>query len=194
MGLPFSRNSPSEAWFTLQDEPVHDAIGESSPSGSRPPRGRGLVRLVEPAAQPLESQLSTTRVEVPGTTGARFTRRRLLERWNAHAARLLSRIGSSRFGALALGAVIVVLALAVVGLLVSRGSSSHTVMQPYGTQIARLKTERGQAIAAAAQAGRANADAQRQLARWRSRALSEQRTRAAGGRGAGHNNGRGGGR
>jgi hypothetical protein len=153
------------------------------------------VRLVEPAAQPLGSQPSNTRVdEVPGTTGTRLTPRRLLERWNAHAARLLSRIGSSRFGALALGAVIIVLALAVVGLLASGGGSSHTAMQAYGTQIARLKAERSQAVAAAAQAGRANADVQRQLARWRLLALSEQRTRAVGERGAGHNNGRGGGR
>jgi hypothetical protein len=194
MGLLFSRNSPSEAWFTLQDEPVHEAISENSRSGSRPPRGRGLVRLVEPAAQPRGSRPSNTRVEVPSTTGARFTRRRLLERWNVHAARLLSQIGSSRFGALALGAVIVVLALAVVGLLASRGGSSDTATQASGTQIARLKAERSQAVAAAAHAGRANADMQRQLARWRLRALSEQRTRAVGKRGAGHNSGRGGGR
>jgi hypothetical protein len=173
MGVLSSRNGRSQGWFTLQDEPVHDATGESWPS-SRPARGRGLVRLVEPSAQPLRSS-SEAPPALAGLNGARFTRVSPLERGNARAARLLSRVGASRLGPLTLSAVIVVLALAVIGLLASRGGPEPAVIQGYKTQIARLTTERDQAMSAAAQAERANSATQTQLERRRASALAERR-------------------
>jgi hypothetical protein len=191
MGLLSSRNGRSEGWFTLQDEPVHDPIGGSYPSDSRPTRGRGLVKLVEPPARPLPGSPSETSAAIAGVKGARFTRASRLERWNARA---VSVMGTSRFGALALIAVIVMLTVAVLGLLAARGGSDHAAIQAYKMQIARLTTERDRAAGAAAQAGQANAAAQTQLERWRSLAVAEQRAARVGRPRARGNNRRGGGR
>jgi hypothetical protein len=194
MGLLPSRNGASEGWFTLQDEPVLDAIGETGPPGPRPTRGRGLVRLVEPPAQPPHISPSKCPPAVAGVSGVRFTRASPLERCNARAARVLSAIGGSRFGALALSAFVVLLALAVIGLLASRGGSDPVAIQGYKTQIARLTTERDRALGAAAEEGRANATEQTQLDRWRSLVAADQQARGVGRPRAGHNNRAGGGR
>jgi hypothetical protein len=171
MGLLSSRNGSSEVWFTLQDEPVHDTMGENCRSGSTARRGRGLVKLVESPGQRRQSLPTETAAAATGFKAAQFTRASHLERWNARAT---SMIGASRFGALALSAVIVVLAVAVIGSLTLRGGSDHAVVQPYRTQITRLTTERDRAVSAAAQEGRANAATQTQLERWRSLAIAEQ--------------------
>lgn len=187
MGLLSSRNGPSEGWFTLQDEPVHGAIRDTGESCSRPTRGRGLVKLVESPAQPLHSSASEMPAAVAGLNGTRLTRRSRLERWNDQATSVLSPIAASRFGALALSAVIVVLALAVMGLWASRGGSDDAVIQAYKTQVARLTTERDQAVGTATRAERANAAAVAELVRWRSLAIAEQRAGGVGRAGAGHN-------
>jgi hypothetical protein len=107
---------------------------------------------------------------------------------------VLSAIGASRVGALALSAVIVILAVAVMGVLASRGGSDHAVIEAYKMQVARLTTERDRAVGAAAQAGQANAAAQTQLERWRSLAIAEQRAARVRRLRARHNHRRGGSR
>ena len=182
MGLLSSRNGSSQGWFTLQDEPVHDVTGDGGWSDPRPTRGRGLVKLVD------------TPAPVTISKEACFTRPSPLQRCSARVANVLSATGASRFGALALSAAVVILAVAVMGLLSSRGGSDHAMIQAYKMQVARLATERDRALGAAAQAGQANAAAQTQLERWRSLAIAEQRAARVRRLRARHNHRRGGSR
>ena len=178
----------------MQDEPVHDVTGDGGWSGPRPTRGRGLVQLVDPCPEPLRSSRGEAPAPVTALQGTRVTRPSPLQRCIARVANVLSAIGASRVGALALSAVIVILAAAVMGLLASRGGSDHAVIQAYKMQVARLTTERDRAVGAAAQAGQANAAVQTQLGRWRSLAIAEQRAARVRRLRARHNHRRGGSR
>lgn len=174
MGVLFSRNGSSEGWFTLQDEPVIAVAGDGDGQVSPRRRGRGLVKLIEPAAQHGEPlAVGGSAVAAPGYADAQFTRRTPSERLNARARRLLMGIAATRYGALVLAGVIVLLAALVVGLWTAGSGLDRAMIRRDRAQMARLAVERAQALAAAARTQAASATVSVELAHWRSLALAD---------------------
>jgi hypothetical protein len=159
MGSPFSRNGSSQPWFTLQDEPVPPATDDEH---ARPRRGRGLVTPSDPPTQATE----LTRLPVnppPGFTGTQFTQIR----------RQLAGIAATRYGALALGAAMLLLVVLALAALSAGPGSDPSVIRRDQAQIAQLSRERAQALAAAARADAVATTATAALAGWRSIAIRE---------------------
>jgi len=173
MGILSSRNGSSEAWFTLQDEPLPESSGEAVGTGARRRRGRGLVKLADPAHRPAEPLPVVGRAGAASFGGAQFTRRTALERLNARVRELLEAVAATRYGALMLaGAVALLVMLLIVVWAAGSGSDEGLLRRDQG-QIARLSAERMRALGASARAETALTTSQAELARWRSLAMSE---------------------
>jgi hypothetical protein len=179
MGVLSSRNGSSEGWFTLQDEPVVAVAGEGDGLVPQRRRGRGLAKLIEPATQPAEPLAVEGSVSAPACADAQFTRRTPIERLNARASRTLAGIASTRYGALALTGVVLLLVALVVGFWTAGTGSDPAVIRRDQAQIDGLAAERAQALAAASRAESDSARADAELAHWRSVALAEETAQSA---------------
>ena len=183
MGILSSRNGSSEAWFTLQDEPVVDVSGQVVATGPQRRRGRGLVKLAEQAHRPAEP----LPIAGPAASfgGAQFTRRTVLEPLNARARELLEAVAATRYGALMLAGAVALLVTLLIVVWAGGSGSDEGLLRRDQAQIARLSAEHARALRAGARAETALAMSQAELARWRSLAMSERaapRVRAVPGR------------
>jgi hypothetical protein len=170
MGILSSRNGSSEAWFTLQDEPV---LGEAVGTVPQRRRGRGLVKLAEQADRPAEPVPVTGPTAAASFGGAQFTRRTALERLNARVREVLEAVAATRYGAVMLAGAVALLVTLLIVVWAAGSGSDEGLLRRDQAQIARLSAEHARALGAGARAETALAMSQAELARWRSLAMSE---------------------
>jgi hypothetical protein len=173
MGILSSRNRSSEAWFTLQDEPVVDVSGQVVATDPQRRRGRGLVKLAEQAHRPAEPLPVAGPAAAASFGGAQFTRRTVLERLNARVRAALETVAATRYGALMLAGAVALLVMLLIVVWAAGSGSDQGLLHRDQARIARLSAERARALGAGARAETALATAQADWARWRSLAMSE---------------------